>query len=67
GPIAAVHEGDIINIDIPHNKLEIELSEKEIADRLGNLAEFEPKIKTGYLSRYSEQVTSASTGAVFRR
>lgn len=65
GPIAAVKEGDIISIDIENSKLDIELTDKEIADRLAALAEFEPGIKTGYLSRYIEKVTSASTGAVF--
>jgi len=65
GPIAAVKEGDIISIDIENCKLDMELTEKEIADRLARLADFEPRIKTGYLSRYIEKVTSASTGAVF--
>jgi len=65
GPIAAVREGDIISIDIANCKLNVELTDKEIADRLGKLADFEPRIKTGYLSRYIEKVTSASTGAVF--
>jgi len=67
GPIAAVKEGDIISIDIPSNSLNIELSEKEITNRLAALPEFSPRIKTGYLARYTEKVTSASTGAVFRR
>ncbi len=66
GPIAALTDGDIISIDIPNCKLEAELSDKEIADRISGLAEFEPKIKTGYLKRYAEKVTSASTGAVFK-
>jgi dihydroxy-acid dehydratase len=66
GPIAAVKEGDIINIDIPNYKLDIELSDKEIARRLAKLPEFESKIKTGYLKRYVQHVTSASTGAVFK-
>jgi dihydroxy-acid dehydratase len=65
GPIAALVDGDIISIDIPNCKLEVELDDKEIADRISRLAEFEPKIKTGYLKRYAEKVTSASTGAVF--
>jgi dihydroxy-acid dehydratase len=65
GPIAAVKEGDIISIDIPNYKLDVELTDKEINDRLEKLADFEPRIKTGYLSRYTEKVTSASTGAVF--
>ena len=65
GPIAALRDGDIIKIDIPNYKLDVELSDKEIAERLSQLAEFEPKIKTGYLKYYTEKVTSASTGAVF--
>lgn len=66
GPIAAVEEGDIIKIDIPNCKLEVELNEKEVAKRLTKLPEFKSKIKTGYLKRYIEKVTSASTGAVFK-
>jgi dihydroxy-acid dehydratase len=67
GPIAALRDGDIIKIDIENYKLDVELSDKEIAERLAKLAEFEPKVKTGYLKRYAEKVTSASTGAVFTR
>jgi len=65
GPIAALADGDIIKIDIPNYKLEVELSDKEISDRLARLSEFEPKVKTGYLKYYTEKVGSASTGAVF--
>ena len=65
GPIAALTSGDIIRIDIPNYKLEVELSDKEISNRLAQLAEFEPKAKTGYLRYYAEKVGSASTGAVF--
>jgi len=65
GPIAALTNGDIIRIDIPNCKLEVELSDEEITERLAKLAEFEPKVKTGYLKYYAEKVTSASTGAVF--
>jgi dihydroxy-acid dehydratase len=67
GPIAAVREGDVISIDIPSYKLSVELTDKEITDRLKKLADFQPRIKTGYLRRYAEQVSSASTGAVFTR
>jgi dihydroxy-acid dehydratase len=67
GPIAAVKEGDFISIDIPGNKLDVELSEKEVTDRLKKLPAFEPRIKSGYLRRYIEKVSSASTGAVFTR
>jgi dihydroxy-acid dehydratase len=65
GPIAAIREGDIIKIDIKNNKLDVELSDKEIASRLACLGDFEPRIKTGYLKYYTEKVSSASTGAVF--
>jgi len=65
GPIAALRDGDMININIPDHKLEVELSQKELEQRLASLPSFEPKIKTGYLKRYSDRVSSASTGAVF--
>jgi len=67
GPIAAVREGDIINIDIPDYKLNVELTDKEIKDRLAKLPAFESRIKSGYLRRYIEKVSSASTGAVFEK
>jgi len=66
GPIAAVQEGDIIKIDIPNYKLEVEISDREIAQRLSSLPEFKSRVKSGYLKRYVENVTSASTGAVFK-
>jgi len=65
GPVAALNNGDMISIDIPGYKLEVELTAKEISERLAHLAEFKPKVKTGYLRRYAERVSSASTGAVF--
>jgi len=65
GPLAAVRDGDIIKIDIPNNKLEIDLTPEEIKQRLDSLPPFELKIKTGYLKRYADRVTSASTGAIF--
>ncbi|MFC2041629.1 dihydroxy-acid dehydratase [Chloroflexota bacterium] len=65
GPIAALTDGDIIKVNIPNCRLEVELTDKEIANRLEQLADFEPRIKTGYLRRYTEKVRSASTGAVF--
>lgn len=66
GPIAALRNGDIISIDIPNKKLEVELPQEEIEKRLNELPEFTPKIKTGYLARYSKMVTSASKGAVLK-
>ena len=65
GPIAALRNGDVINIDIPGHKLEARLTSKELKQRLASLPAFKPKIKTGYLKRYSDKVSSASTGAVF--
>jgi len=65
GPIAAIRDGDIIKIDIPNYELEVELTPEEIEQRLNSLPPFEPKVKTGYLKRYADNVTSASTGAVF--
>ena len=65
GPIAAIRDGDIITIDIPNRKLELGLKQGEIEQRLNSLPPFEPKVRTGYLKRYSDRVTSASTGAVF--
>ncbi|MFH1486800.1 MAG: dihydroxy-acid dehydratase [Chloroflexota bacterium] len=66
GPIAVLRDDDIIRIDIPGRKLDVELSDVEIKERLSALPEFSSKIQGGYLKRYLESVTSASTGAVFR-
>lgn len=65
GPIAAIQEGDIIEIDIPNKKLNVQLSEEEISKRIAQLPEFKPKITTGYLARYAKIVSSADKGAVF--
>ncbi|MDO8491434.1 MAG: dihydroxy-acid dehydratase [Dehalococcoidia bacterium] len=65
GPIAAIRDGDMISIDIPGHMLNVELSEAEISRRLAELPPFQPRVTTGYLRRYAEKVTSASTGAVF--
>ncbi len=63
GPIALVQEGDIIRINIPENKLDMLVSEEELADRR---AKWQPNLKevTGYLARYRELVTSGNKGAV---
>ena len=65
GPIAALIDGDIIEIDIPKNRINVELTDKEITARLAQVADFQPRVKSGYLKRYLEKVSSASTGAVF--
>lgn len=64
GPVAAVQNGDVISINIPERSLRVELSDEELAARLAALTQFEPKIKKGYLARYSKMVTSASKGAI---
>ena len=64
GPIAFIEDGDLIDIDIPNRKLELRVSDEELAKRKAAWAKPEPKIKTGYLSRYAKLTTSASRGAV---
>ena len=64
GPIALVEEGDIIKINIPENKLEIAVSDEEMARRRANWQPREPKVKTGYLARYASMVTSGNRGAI---
>lgn len=66
GPLALVHDGDTISIDIPNRKLELEVSDEELAKRKAEWKQPEPKVKTGYLSRYAKLVTSANTGAVMK-
>ncbi len=65
GPIALVEEGDIISIDIPNNKLEMKVSDEELAARR---AKWQPKEQhlTGYLARYRELVTSGNRGAILQ-
>ena len=64
GTIALIEDGDIISIDIPNRKLELEVSDEELAKRRANWVKPEPKIKTGYLARYAKLTTSASKGAI---
>lgn len=64
GPIALVEEGDIISINIPGNRIDMKVSEEELSRRKGNWQPREPRITTGYLSRYRELVTSGNKGAV---
>lgn len=64
GPIAAIREGDIIDIDIPNGKINARLSDDEIKGRLSEWHAPEPRIKKGYLARYAKLVTSGDKGAV---
>jgi dihydroxy-acid dehydratase len=67
GPIALIKDGDTIEIDIPGKKLILRVSDKELEERKKEWQPPEPKIKEGYAYRYSQMVTSASTGAVFKK
>ena len=64
GPIALVEEGDIIRINIPEMKLEIAVSDEEMAARKAKWQPREPKVTTGYLKRYASLVTSGNRGAI---
>lgn len=66
GPIALVENGDIITIDLPNRTINLEVSDEVLAERRAKLPVFEPKIKRGWLARYSKLVTSASTGGVMK-
>lgn len=66
GPIALIQNGDIIRIDIRNRRLDVLLSDEELAKRKANWQKPQPKVKSGYLSRYARLVTSASTGAVLK-
>ncbi|PKM75165.1 MAG: dihydroxy-acid dehydratase [Firmicutes bacterium HGW-Firmicutes-17] len=67
GTIGLIEEGDIIAIDIPNRSIAVKVDDAVLAERKAAWVPIEPKIKTGYLSRYARLVTSASTGAVFEK
>jgi dihydroxy-acid dehydratase len=66
GPIAFVEDGDMIELDLDNRKIELQIDDEEMEKRRANWKGFEPKVKTGYLARYSKLVTSASTGGVMK-
>jgi dihydroxy-acid dehydratase len=66
GPIAFVRDGDIIELDLENRRIELKVSDEELAARKAEWKGFEPKVKTGYLARYSRLVTNASSGAVLK-
>lgn len=66
GPIAYVQEGDVIEIDINAYSINLKVDEAELEKRLTNSQLLPPKIKTGWLARYSRMVQSADTGAVLK-
>lgn len=66
GPLALVADGDEITIDLINRTLNVALTEEELATRRESLPQFQPKVKKGWLARYSALVTSAHTGGVMR-
>ncbi|MDQ0214725.1 dihydroxy-acid dehydratase [Oikeobacillus pervagus] len=66
GPIAFVENGDIISIDLVNRTINHLISDEELQERKKNWIQPEPKIKKGYLARYSKLVTSASTGGIMK-
>ncbi len=67
GPIALVKEGDLIKINIPENKLELAVSDEELAARRAEWKPREPKVTTGYLARYAKMVSDSCKGAVLEK
>ena len=64
GPIALIENGDIVVIDLPNRTINLSVSDEVLDERRKSLKPFEPKIKTGWLARYSKLVTNASNGGV---
>ena len=64
GPVALIEEGDIIKIDIPGLKLELDVPEEELEKRKKAWEPRQPRITTGYLARYASMVTSGNRGAI---
>jgi len=66
GPIAALRDGDVVHIDIPNHRLEVDLTDAEIERRLAEAKPPRREIPSRWLRRYASLVTSANTGAVLR-
>ncbi len=66
GPLAALKDGDVVEIDIDKRSLNVRLTNGEIKKRLSKLPEFEPKVVIGWLARYTRFVTSADKGAILQ-
>ena len=66
GPIGLLRDGDIISIDIPNNRLDVELDELDLAVRRKAQRPLRKPIDSRFLRRYAHLVTSANTGAVLR-
>jgi dihydroxy-acid dehydratase len=66
GPIAAIQDGDVITIDVPNRRMDVELTDEEIARRVAAYAPPPPAYEHGVLAKYARLVSSASEGAVTR-
>jgi len=66
GPIGLLKDGDIIEIDIPNNRINVKLTETELAERKKAWKPPKPRITKGYLAKYASMATSADTGAVLK-
>jgi dihydroxy-acid dehydratase len=66
GPIGLLKDGDIIEIDIPNNAINVNLSDEELAERKKAWKPPKPRITEGYLAKYASMATSADTGAVLK-
>ncbi|MFL2029032.1 dihydroxy-acid dehydratase [Loigolactobacillus zhaoyuanensis] len=66
GPIALIHDGDEITIDMINRTLNVNVSEAEFTERRKDLKPFQPKVRQGYLARYTYLVTSANTGGIMK-
>jgi dihydroxy-acid dehydratase len=64
GPIAAVRDGDVIDFDVAGRRLDVDLSEEEIATRIAAYRPPEPRYRAGVMAKYARSVGSASAGAV---
>lgn len=66
GPIAAIYDGDEIQIDLTNRTMELMISQEELTKRMQHLPVFKAKVKSGWLARYTALVTSAHTGAIMQ-
>ena len=66
GPIGLLKNGDIIEIDIPNNTINVKLSDKQLAERKKSWKPPKPRVTKGYLAKYASMATSADTGAILK-
>jgi dihydroxy-acid dehydratase len=64
GPIGALRDGDEVTIDVEGRRLEVALSDQEIAQRIAEYEAPEPRYRSGVMAKYAATVSSASEGAV---